>query len=62
RYFEFYNNERIHQSLDYCTPASVYGVMDKKTHVAGAIPVALPAPSLAAGTETDPLKNSRIIV
>lgn len=62
RYFEFYNNERIHQSLDYCTPASVYGVMDKKTPVAAAIPVALRAPSMAAATETDPLKNSRIIV
>lgn len=24
RYFEFYNNERIHQSLDYKTPSSVY--------------------------------------
>jgi putative transposase len=24
RYFPFYNEERPHQSLDYCTPASVY--------------------------------------
>jgi putative transposase len=24
RYFPFYNRERLHQSLDYCTPASVY--------------------------------------
>lgn len=24
RYFHFYNNERIHQSLDYKTPASLY--------------------------------------
>ncbi len=24
RYFEFYNHERLHQSLDYATPASVY--------------------------------------
>jgi putative transposase len=23
-YFEFYNNERIHQSLDYLTPATIY--------------------------------------
>jgi putative transposase len=25
RYFGFYNHERFHQSLDYRTPASVYG-------------------------------------
>jgi len=25
RYFELYNTERLHQSLDYCTPAEVYG-------------------------------------
>ena len=31
-YFDFYNGERIHQSLDYRTPASVY--CDKKTTVA----------------------------
>jgi putative transposase len=24
RYFEFYNKERLHQSLDYCTPGEVY--------------------------------------
>jgi len=24
RYFQFYNYERLHQSLDYCTPAQVY--------------------------------------
>ncbi|MGH9437139.1 MAG: integrase core domain-containing protein [Terriglobia bacterium] len=24
KYFEFYNRERPHQSLDYATPASVY--------------------------------------
>jgi putative transposase len=24
RYFRFYNQERIHQSLDYRTPAAVY--------------------------------------
>lgn len=25
-YFEFYNNERFHQSLDYKTPAQLYGI------------------------------------
>jgi putative transposase len=24
-YFPFYNSERLHQSLDYRTPAAVYG-------------------------------------
>jgi putative transposase len=37
RYFEFYNNRRFHQALDYCTPAEVYGV-------AVGAPVALRAP------------------
>ena len=26
RYFPFYNHERLHQSLDYRTPAEVYGL------------------------------------
>jgi putative transposase len=28
RYFPFYNNERIHQSLNYLTPAAVYASRD----------------------------------
>lgn len=39
RYFEFYNNERLHQALDYRTPAEVYAV-------AVGTPVALRAPSV----------------
>jgi putative transposase len=26
-YFRYYNEERLHQSLDYCTPAAVYGTI-----------------------------------
>jgi len=40
RYFEFYNNERLHQSLGYRSPAAVYGV-------AVGTPVALRAPSVS---------------
>lgn len=29
RYFQFYNHERPHQSLDYCTPAELYGLQDQ---------------------------------
>ncbi len=66
QYFEFYNNERIHQSLDYRTPASVYELANEKATVsAAATPVALRAPSMAAadtGTGINPLINSQIIV
>jgi len=53
RYFEFYNNQRLHQALSYRTPAEVYGV-------AVGPPVALRAPcvptALTTGDEST-LKN-----
>jgi putative transposase len=57
RYFEFYNNERLHQALDYRTPAEVYGT-------AVETPVALRAPSVptAANTAINPSKKQLIFV
>jgi len=60
RYFEFYNNERPHQSLDYRTPAEVYGPGrivtpdvanwngSERFAAAAVTPVALRAPSVTA--------------
>jgi len=55
RYFAFYDHERPHQSLDYRTPAEVYGacpamgVGDAACEAAGT-PVALRAPSVPAAS------------
>ena len=55
RYFRFYNQERMHQSLDWRTPAEVYFGMqetpdDPKIADAAVTPVALRAPSVTAAS------------
>jgi len=55
QYFVFYNEQRPHQSLDYRTPAEVYGAKPATgpggaAKHAVAIPVALPAPSIATAS------------
>jgi len=57
RYFAFYNEQRIHQSLGYRTPAEVFGE-------AAGPPVALRAPSVPAAVNPgmNPSKKSKIFV
>ena len=56
RYFHGYNHQRLHQSLDWSTPAEVYfGNQEEaggpETAAAAATPVALRAPSVAAAPQ-----------
>lgn len=55
RYFEFYNNRRFHQALDYRRPAEVYGV-------AVGTPVALRAPPVPTAVTYggEPILNSSV--
>jgi len=55
RHFVFYNEQQSHQSLDYRTPAEVYGAKPATgpggaAKHAMAIPVALPAPPIATAS------------
>ena len=55
RYFSFYNDLRLHQSLDYRTPAEVYGIRGSvppggAVNGSAATSVALRAPSAAAAS------------
>jgi len=55
RYFGFYNDLRLHQSLDYRTPAEVYGVPGSgppggAANGSATTPVALRAPSVVAAS------------
>ena len=47
-YFQYYNEQRPHQALDYRTPAEVYGLGGGAVALAAGPPVALRAPSVPA--------------
>jgi len=64
RYFRFYNHERIHQSLDWRTPAEVYfGDREARGGLEAApdaaTPVALRAPCVAASEDRFHLKSQQ---